>query len=181
MSELKKCPFCGMDVAELMTGSGMGEMKHNDEYAVVCKAYKGGCGASSGFKKYMEEAIELWNCRATNKKENPSKEAEPIKLSSTRESILAAAKQAVCTDREGTYGSPEDSFSLIAELVAVYLSATNRRDVTIRSIDVSVIMMLLKQARIASGGPHPDNWIDIAGYAACGGEIEGRGSREVVK
>lgn len=27
-------------------------------------------------------------------------------------------------------------------------------------------------ARIASGHAKSDNWVDLAGYAACGGEIE---------
>ena len=32
----------------------------------------------------------------------------------TREEILEQAKQIVCTDREETYGEPENNFSLIA-------------------------------------------------------------------
>lgn len=31
-----------------------------------------------------------------------------------------------------------------------------------------------KVARIATGSGSQDNWIDLAGYAACGGEIEGK-------
>ena len=34
------------------------------------------------------------------------------------------------------------------------------------------MLILQKTARIASGHAKNDNWIDIAGYAACGGEIE---------
>lgn len=38
--------------------------------------------------------------------------------------------------------------------------------------DVEIYMMiLLKVARIGSGSRSRDNWIDVAGYAACGGEI----------
>ena len=33
------------------------------------------------------------------------------------------------------------------------------------------MMALLKIARIATGGPKEDSWVDLAGYAACGGEI----------
>lgn len=40
--------------------------------------------------------------------------------------------------------------------------------------DVAAMMMLLKIARIATGEPKEDNWIDAAGYAACGGEIQCR-------
>lgn len=36
------------------------------------------------------------------------------------------------------------------------------------------MLALLKIARIASGNAKKDNWVDLAGYAACGGELEGR-------
>jgi hypothetical protein len=38
--------------------------------------------------------------------------------------------------------------------------------------DVAAMMALLKIARISSGNAKDDNWIDLAGYAACGGELE---------
>ena len=41
----------------------------------------------------------------------------------------------------------------------------------ISALDVSMMMSLLKVARIATGRPKADNFIDLAGYAACGGEI----------
>lgn len=34
------------------------------------------------------------------------------------------------------------------------------------------MLAMLKIARIASGNAKEDNWVDLAGYAACGGEIE---------
>jgi predicted membrane channel-forming protein YqfA (hemolysin III family) len=36
----------------------------------------------------------------------------------------------------------------------------------------AAMLALLKIARIASGHAKADNWVDLAGYAACGGEIE---------
>ena len=38
--------------------------------------------------------------------------------------------------------------------------------------DVAAMLAMLKIARIASGNAKEDNWVDLAGYAACGGEIE---------
>jgi hypothetical protein len=37
--------------------------------------------------------------------------------------------------------------------------------------DVAVMMTLLKVARIKSNPKHMDNFIDGAGYLACGGEL----------
>lgn len=89
----------------------------------------------------------------------------------TREVILDAAQSCVCGKREQDYGSPEDSFSMIAAMWDAYLTA---RKPPISSRDVAAMLALLKIARIATGGPHIDNWVDLAGYAACGGEIEDR-------
>lgn len=85
-----------------------------------------------------------------------------------RTEILDAAKRCVCGDREQDYGSPEDSFGTIAALWNAYLGAAHDLDAK----DVAAMLALLKIARIASGHAKEDNWIDLAGYAACGGEIE---------
>ena len=90
----------------------------------------------------------------------------------TRKSVLDDAEKCVCGDRENEYGSPEDNFRTIANLWIDYLSA--KADVLdIEPHDVAAMLALLKIARIASGHGKADNWIDLAGYAACGGEIQG--------
>lgn len=94
----------------------------------------------------------------------------------TRESILQTAQKCVCGSREEDYGSPEDNFKTIASLWEVYLKTKcigGNSDVSISPEDVATMMILVKIARISSGHAKSDNWIDIAGYAACGGEIEG--------
>ena len=82
-----------------------------------------------------------------------------------RKEILESAIQTVCKDRQDKYGNCEDNFGIIAELWSGYL------DAEVRPEDVAVMMMLLKIARIRTGVYDPDNYIDIAGYAACGSEI----------
>lgn len=96
-----------------------------------------------------------------------------------RAEILDAAKRCVCGDREQDYGSPENNFKTIASLWNSYLYGAglmeNRNpDVWkgLKTKDVAAMMALMKIARIASGNAKGDNWIDLAGYAACGGEIE---------
>lgn len=101
----------------------------------------------------------------------------------TRETILDAAKRCVCGDREQDYGSPENNFATIAEFWQTYLKCTSvppDTEITILPEDVAAMLALLKIASIASGHAKADNWIDMAGYAACGGEIElgGDGERE---
>jgi hypothetical protein len=89
----------------------------------------------------------------------------------TRESILETAKQCVCTDRQNQYGTPENSFNIISHLWEDYLSARGQR-IDLEPKDVAAMMALLKIARIATGHGKADNWVDLAGYAACGGELE---------
>lgn len=88
-----------------------------------------------------------------------------------RKEILEAAERCVCGDREKDYGSPEDNFSTIGNLWSDYLYGSGK-PAFITAKDVAAMLALLKIARIASGHAKADNWVDLAGYAACGGEIE---------
>lgn len=93
----------------------------------------------------------------------------------TREEILKEALKRVNGEREQQYGSPEDSFMAIAELWTVYLEHGCVEDngaVLLHPEDVAAMMALLKIARISSGVDKVDNWVDLAGYAACGGAIQ---------
>lgn len=89
-----------------------------------------------------------------------------------RDNILEKAKEIINGDRQGTYGKPEDSFQMISELWSSYLKCD------VSSVDVANMMVLLKVARNAGGVYKDDNWIDICGYAALGGEIQGRYTEE---
>lgn len=82
-----------------------------------------------------------------------------------RSTILSTANTAVTADRQATHGKPENTFGLIAAYWSAHL------DQPISAADVAVMMGLLKIARIKTTPDHTDNWIDLAGYAACGGEL----------
>lgn len=85
---------------------------------------------------------------------------------SEREKILAAAKSAVCGDRDRQYGKPEENFNIIASYWTEYLHSS------ISPEDVAIMMILFKIARLSgSECQSRDSWVDIAGYAACGAEI----------
>lgn len=95
-----------------------------------------------------------------------------------RTEILETAKRCVCGDREQDYGSPENNFRTIASMWNSYLYGAGLIEnhtenwKGIMPKDVAAMLALLKVARIASGHAKADNWVDLAGYAACGGEIE---------
>lgn len=91
----------------------------------------------------------------------------------TREDILDSAKNRVCNDRNGQYGEPEDNFAIIANFWQDYLYATNGITFNLTPADVASMMVLFKVARVATatGNVSADSFVDIAGYAACGGEI----------
>lgn len=94
----------------------------------------------------------------------------------TRQSILEAAKACVCGDRDQLHGEPEKSLPMIAEFWDSYIkwSYVSRGDDWILSPqDVCQLMILLKIARSVCGHIHHiDNAVDIAGYAACMGELD---------
>ena len=86
-----------------------------------------------------------------------------------RAGFLNKAREIICHDREGQYGSPEDNFGLIAELWTAYLGSET---ITISPKDVAWMMALMKAARDRNGiRYHEDNFVDAIGYLACGGEI----------
>ena len=82
-----------------------------------------------------------------------------------RADILQKAEQCVCGQREQDYGSPENNFEIIAGFWTVY------KGIPFTPNDVAMMMALLKVARIKSGGGTADYFVDLAGYAACGGEL----------
>ena len=99
----------------------------------------------------------------------------------TRTELLAKANACVTGERPEDYGSPEDNFSTIAQLWAAYIQAACAApgaQVDIGGKDVALMMALLKIAR-AIASDNPDNYIDLAGYAACAGEIAGRAGDEL--
>lgn len=88
----------------------------------------------------------------------------------TRSEILNNAITCINGNREEDYGSPENNFKMIANLWNAYLGGYD--NAKIEPKDVAAMLALLKIARISTGKAKGDNWIDLAGYAACGGEID---------
>ena len=83
----------------------------------------------------------------------------------TRKECLSKADECVNGKRQEDYGTPQDNFLNIAKLWSDY------KGVDFSPKDVSMMMALLKIARIATGTATEDSFVDLAGYAACGCEI----------
>lgn len=83
-----------------------------------------------------------------------------------RAQVLETAAKCVCGKREQDYGKPEDNFQTIANFWGEYLGVAS-----ITAKDVAIMMALMKIARVKTGTATEDSFVDIAGYAACGGEI----------
>ena len=80
-----------------------------------------------------------------------------------RSSILNVADARVSA-RSADYGEPEDNFTKISAYWSLYLEKP------VSALDVAHMMLLLKLARADAVGS-TDTYIDMAGYAACAGEI----------
>lgn len=77
----------------------------------------------------------------------------------TTESILEEAQRLIHGERATTYGHPRANFSNIADLWTAYLGWE------VKPLDVGLMMILMKVARLEQGTYHRDSVTDIAGYA----------------
>ncbi len=96
--------------------------------------------------------------------------AEAERASDGKRRILDAAIDAV-TDRGLNYGRPEDNFARIARRWEVHLLNRYGRVVKLDAHDVAMMMVDMKVARLENSPAHADSWVDVAGYAACGGAM----------
>lgn len=67
--------------------------------------------------------------------------------------------------RGDQYGTPIDDFKRIA---AMWNGLRNWNAFQYQPHDVAIYMLCLKLSRLMHSPDHYDNWLDIAGYAACG-------------
>lgn len=82
-----------------------------------------------------------------------------------RPEVLEKARDCVMRDRAATHGAVEESFSTLARIWSARLG------VTLTPEQVTIMMVDLKTVRAWKNPGHLDNWVDMAGYAACGGEL----------
>lgn len=86
-----------------------------------------------------------------------------------RAEICAEAGRITTQDRAATHGRPEDTFAAIAAVWGARLG------IALTPAQVCILLVDLKTCRAWGNPAHADNWVDMAGYAACGGEIATEG------
>jgi hypothetical protein len=89
--------------------------------------------------------------------------------SDRRSGIIDTVRSCVCSDRQNTYGDALDNFTDIANLASTCLSGKLLEPLTAE--DVATFSACIKLARLKTSPGHIDNWVDLAGYAVCGGGI----------
>lgn len=82
-----------------------------------------------------------------------------------REDILDQAQELIAVARDEVYGDPLTNHQRIADLWSAIL------DIEVEPEEVVLCMIAVKMSRLCNTKDHKDSWIDIAGYAALGGEI----------
>lgn len=93
-----------------------------------------------------------------------SSEEQTVEL---RVEALREAATIISSDRNKSYGGPEENFDRIAKLWTMLFGVEFSQE------DVAMAMIAVKMARYMNrdGGFQRDTWIDIAGYAGCGYEV----------
>jgi len=81
-----------------------------------------------------------------------------------REEILQKAESLVNGPRAKDYGDAYENHDRIAKIWSVILD----KEITVSQ--VYQCMVAVKQARLIISPNHEDSWVDIAGYAALGGD-----------
>lgn len=91
-----------------------------------------------------------------------------------QESIADEARRIVAGVRRKQYGgTPERSFTAIADFWTALFKAKGRPEMVFTAEDVSPMMRLLKEARLCSSPDHRDSMVDIIGYTLTDAELRG--------
>lgn len=82
--------------------------------------------------------------------------------------ILMRAAALVGGERDRQHGDKLENHENIARLWSAFLG------IEISAVQAALMLNLLKVARTKTGDLNPDDFVDMAGYAACAGEIASR-------
>jgi len=137
--------------------------KHHRDYNI-----SEGCPECSISLPALESVIHIAGEPGNRTLEDVAKEFDPNgKAPSQLGDCLDEAKKTICGERQDVYGSPEDSFAIIAQYWNTYLTKGSRIiKGPLDAKDVAHMMVLFKMARVQGQAPNRDNYVDLCGYAA---------------
>ena len=104
-------------------------------------------------------------------------------MSTERGQVLLDAHKIINGDRQQSYGNPEDTHGIIADLWNGYLRALNKvqnangesrmanTPPRLHDKDVALMMVLFKIGRELNGAGCKDNMVDAAGYIALAADM----------
>jgi len=145
---------------DLQSGRGVWELVQ-DAWLIRARA-------SLNFIMNSQTQPELTSLSTKTRFASPSR---TVTKPSARVEVLEEAKTLVSGERNASYGPPDQDFARTAGMWTALLQHKLRERQVIRSQDVAWMMMLLKGSR-AQHSAKRDNYVDAAGYAACGWECE---------
>ena len=88
-----------------------------------------------------------------------------------RGDVLLKAHKVINGERQDTYGTPEDSFRMIADQWRWYLKRQYDTDIVLKAYDVAMMMVLFKICRMFGQEYSEDNYVDACGYLALAGDM----------
>lgn len=92
--------------------------------------------------------------------------------------LCQKAADLVGGDREESHGPKERNYENVARLWQAYLEVRRDPMAPLDSLDTLHMMVLLKVARTQLGSFNLDDYVDMVGYGACGGEVAAAQSYE---
>lgn len=87
-----------------------------------------------------------------------------------RVNILNEAADLIVGQRQQDYGTPQENFQRMADLVNIVIKKNLETNTPLSPRQTADIMILLKVARTVNSPTH-DSYVDIAGYAGIAGEL----------
>lgn len=91
--------------------------------------------------------------------------------------MLHQAEELINGERQKDYGDKLPNFSQIAAFWNAHLKFKLMPGHSISAEDVALMMINVKQARLAKSPDHADSILDVAGYAGCYDKIREERSR----
>jgi len=115
-----------------------------------------------------------WKLGSTLNSKMPA-DYSPRQPHHTAAAIAQKASELIGGQRNRQHGAKRRNFENIATLWQAWLdilaTKQSKPSTTLSSHDIGIMMVLMKAARTQTGQTNLDDYIDMAGYAACAGEI----------